>query len=144
MDRVVAMFQIVLIVVVVLIFYLYLRSRGGMRIKKPKDELKFRCDFYYEQVMNFLQKLKRSRSETRVKRLESEIERFQKAMDLDDLLEKAEKETSSRRAIDYYLEALSFVMKNNFEEERKAEIEEKIKNTQQRKRSSTIGKTHPL
>lgn len=127
------MFQIILIAVVVLIFYLYVRNRGGIRTKKSKDELKLRCDFYYEQVTNFLQKLKHSRSETRIKRLESEIERFQKAMDLDDLLERAEKEVSSQRAIDYYLEALSFVMKNNFEKERKTEIEEKIKNMQQRK-----------
>ena len=133
MGREVIMFQIALIGVVVLIFYLYLRNRRVIRVKKSKNELKFRCDFYHEQVMNFLQKLKRSRSETRIKRLESEIERFQKVMDLDNLLERAEKDVSSQRAIDYYLEALSFVIKNDFEKEKKTEIEEKIKSMQQRK-----------
>jgi len=127
------MLQIVLIVAVLLIFFLYLRSREDLRIRKPRDELELRCDFYHEQVVNFLRRLKRSRSKARIRRLESEIERFQKVMELDDLLEKAEKETNPQRAIDYYLEALSFMMKNNFEKERKPEIEEKIKSLQQNK-----------
>ncbi|MCD6406584.1 hypothetical protein J7L81_01765, partial [Candidatus Aerophobetes bacterium] len=93
--------------------------------------LELRCDFFHQQIINFLNRLRRSRSKTRIRRLESEIERFQKAMDLDDILERAEKETNPQRAIDLYLEALSFIMKNDFEKERKAEIEEKIKALQQ-------------
>ncbi|HHF98953.1 MAG TPA: hypothetical protein ENL39_05660 [Candidatus Aerophobetes bacterium] len=125
------MFQILLICAVLLLFFLYLKSKEGLKIKKPKDELELRCDFFHQQVINFLNRLRRSRSKTRIRRLESEIERFQKAMDLDDILERAEKETNPQRAIDLYLEALSFIMKNDFEKERKAEIEEKIKALQQ-------------
>jgi len=125
------MFQILLICAVLLLFFLYLKSKEGLKIKKPKDELELRCDFFHQQVINFLNRLRRSRSKTRIRRLESEIERFQKAMDLDDILERAEKETNPQRAIDLYLEALSFIMKNDFEKERKVEIEEKIKALQQ-------------
>ena len=132
------MFQILLIAAVLVIVYLYLRSRGGVRVKRPKDELELRCDFYYEQVMNFLRRLKHSRSKTRIQRLETETERFQKVTDLDDILESGEKETNSQKAIDYYLEALSFVMKNNFEIDRKAEIEEKIKTLQQGRKNKVL------
>ena len=132
------MFQILLIAAVLVIVYLYLRSRGGVRVKKPKDELELRCDFYYEQVMNFLRRLKHSRSKTRIQRLETETERFQKVTDLDDILESGEKETNSQKAIDYYLEALSFVMKNNFEIDRKAEIEEKIKTLQEGRKNKVL------
>ncbi|MBE0477608.1 hypothetical protein IBX65_00610 [Candidatus Aerophobetes bacterium] len=125
------MFQVVLIIAVLVIFFLYLRAREEIKVKKPRDELGLRCDFYHEQVRNFLQGLRYSRSKVRITRLESEIERFQKVMDLDELLEKAEKESNPRKAIDYYLEALSYMMKNNFEKERKADIEEKIKSLQQ-------------
>jgi len=128
------MFQIVLIAAVLAIFLLYMKSsRGEMKVKKPKDELELRCDFFQQEVLDFINRLKRYRSKTRISRLESEIERFQKVMDLDDLLERAERETNSRKAIDYYLEALSFIMKNDFEKERKVEIEEKIKALQQSK-----------
>jgi len=127
------MVQLLLIAAVLIIFLLYIRGREGVKIKKPRDELELRSDFFYEQVMNFLRRLKSSRSKTRIRRLEKEIERFQKVMDLDDLLEKAERETNPQKAIDYYLEALSFIMKNDFEKERKAEIEEKIKALQQSK-----------
>ena len=128
------MFQIVLIAAVLAIFLLYMKSsRGEMKVKKPKDELELRCDFFQQEVLDFINRLKRYRSKTRINRLESEIERFQKVMDLDDLLERAERETNSRKAIDYYLEALSFIMKNDFEKERKVEIEEKIKALQQSK-----------
>ena len=127
------MVQLLLIAAVLIIFLLYIRGREGVKIKKPRDELELRCDLFYEQVMNFLRRLKSSRSKTRIRRLEKEIERFQKVMDLDDILEKAERETSPQKAIDYYLEALSFIMKNDFEKERKAEIEEKIKALQQSK-----------
>ena len=132
------MFQILLIAAVLVIVYLYLRSRGGVRVKRPKDELELRCDFYYEQVMNFLRRLKHSRSKTRIQRLETETERFQKVTDLDDILESGEKETNSQKAIDYYLEALSFVMKNNFEIDRKAEIEEKIKTLQEGRKNKVL------
>ena len=125
------MFQVVLIVAVLVIFFLCFRTRGQMKIKKPRDELELRCDFYHEQVRDFLYRLKDSRSKARIRRLESEIERFQKVMDIDELLEKAEKESNHHKAIDYYLEALSYIMKNNFEKERKADIEEKIKSLQQ-------------
>ncbi|MCD6574369.1 hypothetical protein J7K97_01660 [Candidatus Aerophobetes bacterium] len=128
------MFQIVLIAAVLAIFLLYMKSsRGEMKVKKPKDELELRCDFFQQEVLDFINRLKRYRSKTRISRLESEIERFQKVMDLDDLLERAERETNSQKAIDYYLEALSFIMKNDFEKERKVEIEEKIKALQQSK-----------
>lgn len=128
------MFQIVLIAAVLAIFLLYMKSsRGEMKVKKPKDELELRCDFFQQEVLDFINRLKRYRSKTRINRLESEIERFQKVMDLDDLLERAERETNSQKAIDYYLEALSFIMKNDFEKERKVEIEEKIKALQQSK-----------
>ena len=132
------MFQILLIAAVLVIVYLYLRSRGGVRVKRPKDELELRCDFYYEQVMNFLRRLKHSRSKTRIQRLETETERFQKVTDLDDILESGEKESNSQKAIDYYLEALSFVMKNNFEIDRKAEIEEKIKTLQEGRKNKVL------
>jgi len=62
-----------------------------------------------------------------MKRLEIEIERFHKAMQLDEILERAERGNNPAKAIDYYLEALSFILKNKFEPERKTEIEEKIK-----------------
>lgn len=132
------MYQVVLIAAVLVIFFLYLRSRSEVRLKRPKNELELRCDFYYQQIVNFLRRLRHSRSKTRIRRLESEIERFQKVMDLDDVLEKAETETNLQKAIDYYLEALSFMMNNNFEKERKAEIEEKIRNLQERKRNQVL------
>ena len=132
------MFQILLIAAVLVIVYLYLRSKGGVRVKKPKDELELRCDFYYEQVINFLRRLKHSRSKTRIQRLATEIERVQKMTDLDDILESGEKETNLQKAIDYYLEALSFLTKNNFEIDRKAEIEEKIKTLQEGRKNKVL------
>jgi len=127
------MFQLIAIVAVLVILLLYFREKEGVKVKKIKDELELRCDFYQEQIINFLKKLRQSRSKTRIRRLETEIERFQKAMDLDEILEKAEKEINPQKAIDYYLEALSFIMKNDFEKERKPEIEEKIKTLQEMK-----------
>jgi len=127
------MFQILIIAAVLIVLFLYLRGKGEMRVKKPRNELDLRCDFYREQVMNFLRRVKHSRSKTRIRRLETEIERFHRLMELDDLLEKAEKENNPQKAIDYYLEALSFIMKNDFEKERKSEIEEGIKALQKMK-----------
>ncbi len=124
------MIQIIIIAIVLIAFFLYLRGKGDMKIKRPRDELDLRCDFYKEQIMNFLRRVRRTRSKTRLRRLESEIERFHKVMELDDLLEKAERENNPRKAIDYYLEALAFIMKHNFEKERKNEIEERIKQLQ--------------
>lgn len=129
------MVQIIIIAAVLIIFLFYLSSKGKerMKIKKPRDELDLRCDFYREQIMNFLRQVRRTRSKTRLRRLESEIERFYKLMELDDLLEKAERENNLQKAIDYYLEALSFIMKNDFEKDRKDEIEEKIRTLQRMK-----------
>ncbi len=121
------MLQIIIIGGLLFILFLYMRTRREIGIRKPKDELELRCSFFQEQVMNFLRRVRRFRSETRIRRLESEIERFQKIMDLDDILEKAERESNPQKAIDYYLEALSFIIKNDFEKERKSEIEEKIR-----------------
>jgi len=41
-------------------------------------------------------------------------------------------EKNSKNAIDYYLEALSFIIKNNSELNRKSEIETKIKALQEK------------
>lgn len=125
------MIQVVLIIAVLVIFILYFKTRGDVKVKVPRDELAVRCDFYQEQVMNFLRQLKQSQSKTMILRLENEIERMQKFMDLDEFLEKAEKESNPNRAIDFYLEALSYTMRNNFEQERKIDIENSIKNLQE-------------
>jgi len=82
--------------------------------------------------MNFLKGVRERTTNTKTRRLDIEIERFQKAMQFDGLLEKAEMEKNPKRAIDYYLEALSFITKNNFEVNRKAEIETKIKTLQEK------------
>jgi len=128
-----AFVQIGLIVVVVVIIISYLTRR--QKEEKPRDELSLRTQFYREEVMNFIRRLKSSPSKTLVERLELEIERFHKASQLDELLEKAEKEKNTEEAIDYYLEAIAFIMKNNFETPRKVGIEEKIKALQGKPRS---------
>ncbi|MBC7188865.1 hypothetical protein H5U35_01435 [Candidatus Aerophobetes bacterium] len=129
------MFHLILIVAFLVILYLYLmrRDKGKVRVGSLRDEVELRCDFYHQQVLNFLKKLKKTRSRTRLARLDSEIERFQKVMELDDLLEKAEREKVPQKAIDWYLEALSYIMKHDFERERKAEIEDRIKSLQEKK-----------
>lgn len=119
------MVQIAIIAAVLIIFLFYFTRKK--KEQKPKDELDLRCKFYKEETMNFIRKVKLFRSKTRLKRLETEIERFHKIMQLDEILEKTERESNPAKAIDYYLEALSFILKNKFEPERKAEIEEKIK-----------------
>jgi len=128
-----AFVQIGLIVVVMVIIISYLTRK--QREEKPRDELSLRAQFYQEEVMNFIRRLKSSPNKTLKERLELEIERFHQASQLDELLEKAEKEKNTQRAIDYYLEAMTFIMKNDFETERKIEIEEKIKALQGEPRS---------
>lgn len=128
-----AFVQIGLIVVAMVIIISYLTRK--QREEKPRDELNLRAQFYQEEVMNFIRRLKSSPNKTLKARLELEIERFHQASQLDELLEKAEKEKNIQRAIDYYLEAITFIMKNDFETERKIEIEEKIKALQAEPRS---------
>ncbi|GAH90566.1 unnamed protein product [marine sediment metagenome] len=64
--------------------------------------------------------------------MEIETGKFKKARQLDTILEKADQEKDPKRAIDYYLEAFSFITRNNFELERKDEIKNKIKALQAR------------
>jgi len=128
-----AFVQIGLIIVVMVIIISYLTRK--QREEKPRDELSLRAQFYQEEVMNFIRRLKSSPSKILMERLELEIERFHQTFQLDELLEKAEKEKNTQRAIDYYLEAMTFIMKNNFETARKIEIEEKIKALQGEPRS---------
>jgi len=128
-----AFVQIGLIIVVMVIIISYLTRK--QREEKPRDELSLRAQFYQEEVMNFIRRLKSSPSKILMERLELEIERFHQTSQLDELLEKAEKEKNTQRAIDYYLEAMTFIMKNNFETARKIEIEEKIKALQGEPRS---------
>ncbi len=128
-----AFVQIGLIIVVMVIIISYLTRK--QREEKPRDELSLRAQFYQEEAMNFIRRLKSSPNKTLKERLKLEIERFHQTSQLDELLEKAEKEKNTQRAIDYYLEAMTFIMKNNFETERKPEIEEKIKTLQGQPRS---------
>jgi hypothetical protein len=118
------MLQLGLVVVVVIILVLYLKGRPA---KEPSSELELKADLLKREVMRVLEEVRKKPSRVRRKRLEIELKRLQKARGLDELLEKAEREKDPPKAIDYYLEALSFIKKNNFELERKQEIEEKIK-----------------
>ncbi len=122
------MVQLGLVVVVVIILILYLKSRPE---KEPSSELELKADLLKREVMRLLEEVKKKSTPIKMKRLEIEIERFQKARRLDELLGKAGQEKDPPKAIDYYLEALSFIKKNDFELERKQEIEEKIKALQQ-------------
>ena len=119
------MIQLGLIIICLVIIALYL----GGKPKKPrlKSEIDIKAEFYRREIMRFLKGLKEGITQTKIKRLQIEIERFKKARQLDGILEKAEREKNSRKAIDYYLEAFSFITKNNFELDRKDEIEDKIK-----------------
>ncbi len=122
------MIQLGLVVVVIIILILYLKSRPE---KEPSSELELKADLLKREVMRLLEEVKKKSTPIKMKRLEIEIQRFQKARRLDELLGKAEREKDPQKAIDYYLEAFSFIKKNNFELERKQEIEEKIKTLQQ-------------
>lgn len=122
------MIQLALVVVVLIILILYLKSRPQ---KEPSSELELKADLLEREVMKLLQEVKKESTPIKMKRLEIELERLQKARRLDELLGKAEREKDPPKAIDYYLEALSFIKKNDFELGRKQEIEEKIKTLQE-------------
>jgi len=125
------MIQLGLIIVGLIILILYLKGKEEKQ-KPPKDKVLTKANFLKEEVMNFLRGVKEKTTNTKTRRLDIEIERFQKAMQLDELLERAEMEKNPKNAIDYYLEALSFIIKNNFELNRKSEIETKIKALQEK------------
>jgi len=125
------MIQLGLIIIGFIILILYLKGKEGKQ-KTPKAKVLTKADFLKEEVMNFLKGVRERTTNTKVKRLDIEVERFRKAMQLDGLLERAEMEKNPKNAIDYYLEALSFIMKNNFELNRKAEIETKIRTLQEK------------
>jgi len=121
------MIQLALVVVVLIILILYLKSRPE---KGPSSELELKADLLKREVMRLLEEVKKKSTPIKMKRLEMELDRLRKARRLDELLGKAEREKDPPKAIDYYLEAFSFIKKNNFELERKQEIEEKIKTLQ--------------
>ncbi len=125
------MIQLSLIIIGFAILVFYLRGREEKR-RTPRGKVAMKADLLKREVMSFLRELRERTTNTKKRRLDIEIERFQKARRLDSLLEKAEMEKNPKKAIDYYLEALSFIMKNNFELNRKSEIETKIKALQQR------------
>jgi len=122
------MIQLAVLVVVLIILILYLKSRPQ---KEPSSELELKADLLEREVMKLLQEVKKESTPIKMKRLEIELERLQKARRLDELLGKAAREKDPPKAIDYYLEALSFIKKNDFELGRKQEIEEKIKTLQE-------------
>ena len=120
------MIQLGLIIICLVIIALYLRRKP----KKPrlKSEIDIKAESYQGEIMRFLKELKKGGiTQTKRRRLEIEMEKFKKARQLDEILEKAEQERDFKKAIDYYLEAFSFITKNNFELDRKNGIEDKIK-----------------
>ena len=119
-----------LIIVCVVILLIYLKKKP--RKERPLSEIDAKVESYRKQTMKFLKEMKQGRSQTKIRRLQIETERFKKAGQLDIILEKAEHERKAKKAIDYYLEAFSFISKNNFELGRKSEIEDKIKALQER------------
>lgn len=117
--------QIVLIIIAIIILFVYFKTKPR---KAPLGgEINTRVESFREEIARFLKEVREKATRTRIRRLEIEIDRFKKAREFDAILEKAEQEKDPKGAIDYYLEALSFVTKNNFELERKDEIKEKIK-----------------
>lgn len=119
-----------LIIVCIVILFFYLKAKP--KKERPLSEIDTKVESYRKETMRFLREMKQGRSQTKIKRLQIETERFKKANQLDIILEKAEQERNPKKAIDYYLEAFSFISKNNFELERKSEIEDKIKALQER------------
>jgi len=119
-----------LIIVCIVILLIYLK--GKPKKEHPLGEIDTKVESYRKETMRFLREMKQGRSQTKIRRLQIETERFKKANQLDIILEKAEQEKNAKKAIDYYLEAFSFISKNNFELERKSEIEDKIKALQKR------------
>jgi len=119
-----------LVIVCVVILLIYLKKKP--RKERPLSEIDAKVESYRKETTKFLKQMKQGRSQTKIRRLQVETERFKKAGQLDIILEKAEQERNAKKAIDYYLEAFSFISKNNFELERKSEIEDKIKALQER------------
>jgi len=119
---------LVSVCIVILLFYLKRRPKK----ERPLSEIDVKVESYRKETMRFLKEMKKGRSQTKIRRLQIETERFKKASQLDIILEKAEQEKNAKKAIDYYLEAFSLISKNNFELERKSEIEDKIKALQKR------------
>ncbi len=119
-----------LVTVCVVILLIYLKKKP--RKERPLSEIDAKVESYRKETTKFLKQMKQGRSQTKIRRLQVETERFKKAGQLDIILEKAEQERNAKKAIDYYLEAFSFISKNNFELERKSEIEDKIKALQDR------------
>ncbi len=119
------MIQLGLIIICLVIIALYLK--GKPRKPRLKSKIDIKAESYRREITKFLKELKGGITQTKRRRLEIEMERFKKARQLDGILEKAEQERNSKKAIDYYLEAFSFITKNNFELDRKNEIEDKIK-----------------
>lgn len=129
------MIQVGLVIICLVILFLYLKGRP--KKEQQRSEIETRAKSYEKEIMRFLKEIKQGVSQTKIRRLQIETERFKKASQLDIILEKAEQEKNPRKAIDYYLEAFSFINKNNFELERKSEIEDKIKALQERIELST-------
>ncbi|TKJ43079.1 hypothetical protein CEE34_11650, partial [Candidatus Aerophobetes bacterium Ae_b3a] len=111
-----------LVIVCVVILLIYLKKKP--RKERPLSEIDAKVESYRKETTKFLKQMKQGRSQTKIRRLQVETERFKKAGQLDIILEKAEQERNAKKAIDYYLEAFSFISKNNFELERKSEIED--------------------
>jgi len=119
-----------LIIICIVILFFYFKSKP--RKERPLSEIDAKVESYRKGTMKFLKEMKQGRSQTKIRRLQIETERFKQANQLDIILQKAEQERNAKKAIDYYLEAFSFISKNNFELERKSEIEDKIKALQER------------
>ena len=128
-----------LIIGCIVILVIYFRTKP--RKERPLSEIDSKVESYRKEAMRFLGEMKQRKSQTKIRRLQIEVNRFKKAGQLDIILEKAEQERNAKKAIDYYLEAFSFVNKNNFELERKNEIEEKIKALQKKMEPSISSHT---
>ncbi len=124
------MLQIALIIIAIIILFLYLKAKP----QKPplSGEINTRIESFRREMTRFLKEVREAATHTKIRRLEIETGKFKKARQLDTILEKAEQEKDPKRAIDYYLEAFSFITRNNFELERKDEIKNKIKALQAR------------
>ncbi|MEA1964928.1 MAG: hypothetical protein U9O41_07360 [Candidatus Aerophobetes bacterium] len=130
------MIQLGLVIVALILLITYLRKIKANKPEKkhpplPSKKVDVKIELFKQEMMEFLKELKGRKTQTRIKRLDIEIERLHKVRQLDVILEKAEKETNPQKAIDCYLEGFSFITKNKFELNRKEEIEEKIRSLQQ-------------
>lgn len=124
------MLQIVLIIIAIIILFLYLKAKPQK--SRLSGEINTKVESFRREMTRFLKEVKEAATQTKIRRLEIETGKFKKARQLDTILEKAEQEKDPKRAIDYYLEAFSFITRNNFELERKDEIKNKIKALQAR------------